>query len=297
MPKLKVLEIERFAIHDGPGIRTTVFLQGCPLRCPWCANPESQEIANHLMYKQDSCLRCGGCVSVCPKQALKIENDRVVIDRLLCDSCKKCEEACPTQSIRFVQTTLSVEEIVTELAKDEDYYKTSNGGITISGGEAFVQFDGFLSLIKACKEKGYHVAVETSGQISTEKLLEAEPYIDTFLWDIKHVDTDVLKKVTLGDLNLIMENLSLIDSGKVILRMPVIPNFNSDEKTILAVLELAYKNNIQRVDLLPYHRLGLNKYRQLDLPYTLEGEALHPSELEKYLEYQTEYGIKISIGG
>jgi len=297
MPRLKVLEIERFAIHDGPGIRTAVFLQGCPLRCPWCANPESQEIINHLMYKQDSCLKCSGCVEICPLKALRIKAERVVINRDVCDGCGKCAVVCPTQSIRFVQMDLSVDEVVNEVAKDEAYYQTSGGGVTISGGEVFVQFDGFLSLIKECKKRGFHVAVETTGQTSKEKLLEAEAYIDTFLWDIKHVDATKLKKETLGDLNLILANLDLIDPEKLIIRMPVIPGFNDDEETILAVFKLASSKGIKRVDLLPYHRLGLNKYRQLDRPYTLDCEAINPNELLKYLDYHKKYGLKISIGG
>jgi len=298
MPNLKVLEIERFAIHDGPGIRSTVFLQGCPLRCPWCANPESQEIRNHLMYKEESCLGCGSCTTVCPLDAITVSNGKIIIDRKKCDSCGKCGEVCPTQTMRFAQTEMNVDDIVKELAKDEAYYQTSNGGITISGGEAFVQFDGFLELIKECKSKGYHVAVETTGQTTKENLIKALPYIDLFLFDIKHTNPLVLKDVTLGKCEVILENLKLIDPSKVHIRMPIVPEFNFDDEHIIATLNIAKEQGIKRVDILPYHRLGVNKYKQLGMKYNMkEFEAVHPSELEKYREFGEKYGIHISIGG
>ena len=298
---LRVMEIERFAIHDGPGIRTVVFLQGCALFCPWCANPESHIIKKQLMYSENKCVRCKICLKNCPKENIKFINNRMFFDRSKCGECEICGELCPSRSISFVGRTKSIDEVMTEVMKDKDYYDDSNGGITISGGEPFVQYEGFLELLKESKKRGLNAAVETTGNVDLEKVMEAEPYIDLFLFDIKHTDKKKLLEVTGGDLDKILNNLEYIaskDPNKIIIRVPTIPTFNYEDKIINEIIDLACKHKIKELHLLPFHTLGKNKYDQIDKKYQLaDMEMLNKNELKKYLEVGKKKKINIKIGG
>lgn len=298
---LRVMEIERFAVHDGTGIRTVVFLQGCPLFCPWCANPESHVIKKILMYSENKCVRCETCLRNCPKGNIKFINNRMVFDRSTCGECEICGELCPSRAISFAGRNKSVDEIMKEVMKDKDYYDDSNGGITISGGEPFVQYEGFLELLKDSKSNGLNTAVETTGNVDFEKVVEAEPYIDLFLFDIKHTDKDKLLEVTGGDLDKILNNLEYIASknpNKIIIRVPIIPIFNYDDKTINEIIDLACKHKIKEIHLLPFHTLGKNKYDQIDKEYKLtDMKMLNKNELKKYLEVGKRKGVNIKIGG
>ena len=298
---LRAMEIERFAIHDGPGIRTIVFLQGCPLFCPWCSNPESQVIKKQLMYSENKCTKCQTCLKNCPKGSIKFINNRMVFNRSECGECEICGEVCPSRAISFAGRTKSIDEIMTEVMKDKDYYDDSNGGITISGGEPFVQYEGFLELLKESKRKGLNTAVETTGNVDIEKVMEAEPYIDLFLFDIKHTDKKKLLEVTGGNLDKMLSNLEYIASknlNKVIIRVPTIPTFNHDDKTINEIIDLACKYKIKELHLLPFHTLGKNKYGQIDRKYELNNmKMIDKNELKKYLESGKRRGVNIKIGG
>lgn len=298
---LRVMEIERFAIHDGPGIRTVVFLQGCPLFCPWCANPESHGIKKQLMYSENKCVRCRTCLKNCPKENIKFINNRMVFDRSKCGECEICGKLCPSRAISFAGRIKSIDEIMTEVMKDKDYYDDSNGGITISGGEPFVQYEGFLELLKESERKGLNTAVETTGNVALEKVMEAEPYIDLFLFDIKHTDKKKLLEVTGGDLDRMLNNLEYIASknpNKIIIRVPTIPTFNYNDKTINEIIDLACKHKIKELHLLPFHTLGKNKYDQIDKKYQItDMKMLNKNELKKYLEVGEKKGINIKIGG
>lgn len=306
--KVSILEIERFAIHDGPGIRTLVFLQGCPLHCSWCSNPESQQIRPHLLYLRNKCVGCGACVNACPHQAITYSQHLPVFNRERCHVCQSCANVCLQNAIRFAGEKVSIAYIMDMIRRDKVYYSQSGGGVTFSGGEAFVQFNGLTDLLSACREEGIHTAVETCGQVEPGKIREAFPLIDLFLFDIKHLDKTLLKKETGANLDAILENLSYIaacNSQKVIIRTPVIPGFNFNENEILfgktairPIFELALRLKIKNVHLLPYHTLGKDKYEQMGLVYPfaydhiLSKEALVPLK-----DTGEKMGLSVRIGG
>lgn len=295
------MEIERFAVHDGPGIRTVVFLQGCPLRCTWCSNPESQHIKSQLLYMKNKCVGCGVCAKTCPLGNITMEDGYPKFNRAKCTACKACEKACAHNAIKFTGHTITSAEIMETVLRDQDYYKASGGGITFSGGEAFVQFEGLMDLLAQSKKHNLHTVVETCGQVNPEKIKQAFPWIDLFLFDIKHVDKDKLKKETHADLNLILTNLQYIarqDPHKVIIRVPVIPMYNYTEQTIREIFDLAKENNIEQVHLLPYHTLGKSKYEQLGIDYHYPySSMLNKDELLPLKRIGEDMGLKIRIGG
>lgn len=299
--QLKTLEIERFAIHDGQGIRTTVFLQGCPLFCPWCANPESQKLKRQLRYMEHKCAMCGTCARVCPHGAVTMQEGKPIFDRDKCVVCGTCGRYCPAGAIVYAGDGMDVEDILKTALRDKDYYDTTGGGLTVSGGEPFVQFDGFLELLKQAKRSGLNTAVETTGNVPEEKFIEAEPYIDTFLFDIKHYDADKLKQAVGGDLPLILKNLAYAVSkgaDRVIARVPVIPGFNYDEESLRGIFGLVKKCGVKTVHLLPYHTLGRRKYEQLGWKYTMDGAAMVPKEeLKPYQKMGENMGLTVQIGG
>lgn len=299
--KISVMEIERFAIHDGPGIRTTVFLQGCPLRCLWCANPESQVIGKHLLYFENKCVGCGACAKACQYEAITFENNKPSFHREKCVQCLKCEEACPQNAIRFSGEEMTADDIMSVILRDKDYYENSGGGVTISGGEPFFQFEGFIELLKKCKESLIHTAVETCGQTSLDKIKQAIPYLDLFLFDLKHTNSQKLKEYTGGDLNLILGNIKYIasiDPKKIIIRVPVIPEFNYDEETLSSIFNIALDCGIEKVHLLPYHVLGLSKYEQLGKPYEFKcKKSLYKEDLLIFKKLDEGKGLSVQIGG
>lgn len=297
----RVMDIERFALHDGPGIRTVVFMQGCPLFCPWCANPESQVVKKQLMHIESKCTKCKTCLRNCPKDAINFIDDKIIFNRDLCGECEICGGVCPNNAIHFSGKIKGINEIIDEVMKDKEYYDDSNGGMTISGGEPFVQYEDFLQLLKEGKKRELNIAVETTGNVDINKIIEAEPYIDLFLLDIKHVEKEKLKEVTGGDFDKIVKNLEYISSknpNKIIIRVPVIPTFNYKDKIINEIIDLAYKYRVKEVHLLPFHTLGRNKYDQIGKKYEFaKMSILSKDELKKYLDVGMDKGMKIIIGG
>ncbi len=284
---IDVLNIERFATHDGPGIRSVVFLQGCPLRCPWCANPESQKRKAQLMHTTNKCVKCKACEKKCPNHAIHINEQGLVYDEHLCERCGQCVDVCLHDALTLSSKPMHVDEIMEEVLKDKDYYEHSNGGITISGGEAFVQFDGLIKILKASKKHHLHTCIETTGQCSLNQLQEASKYTDLFLFDVKHLDAEVLKHITGGNASLILSNLEWLakqDPSKVIIRVPVIPNFNYEETLLMDILAFASKWNIQEVHFLPYHTLGKAKYEKLQETYTWSTIMMDKKVLEPYMD-------------
>lgn len=297
---ISVSNIERFATHDGPGIRTTVFLQGCSLHCPWCANPETWTIQPVLMHDEKKCVHCHICEKGCPKQAISF-HPSFSWDISKCGECHACVSNCMSAALNFSGKVMSINEILEEVLKDKEYYDASSGGITISGGEPFVQFESFLELIQACKEKGLHVAVETTGNYPLEKVKEAMPYIDLFLFDIKHLDKEKLWNVTGGYLNRILGNLryiTSINSKKVILRTPVIPGFNYDLESLTSIIQLAKELDVLEINLLPYHSLGKSKWEKLHKEYAYEGlSMMDKKELSEYKKIAESMDVSVKIGG
>lgn len=295
---IKVSNIERFATHDGPGIRTTIFLKGCPLHCPWCANPETWTLDTILMHDEKKCVRCHCCQNECEKKAIDFDPD-FKINRNLCDGCQKCMDVCIPEAISFSGKEMTIDEILEEISKDDAYYKNSNGGITLSGGEPLFQFEEVFKLIQILKEKGYHIAIETTGMYNLNVLKKVEPYIDLFLHDIKHLNKEKLESITGASKEIVFNNLDYLSKTckeKVIIRTPVIPGFN--EEIVKDIILYAKEKGFKEVNLLPYHSLGKNKWHNLKKDYVYENEKMmDKSHLSSYTELGKELNICVKIGG
>ncbi len=303
-PKLNtkglVFDIQKFSVHDGPGVRTIVFLKGCPLSCKWCCNPESQSDVPQVMFIAQNCIGCKRCGEVCNNSAIDF-NLLNRVDQNKCVHCGKCVEVCFSEALNMAGTVKSVEKILTELSKDNIMYRRSGGGITLSGGEALDQPDFAEELLKGCKLKGFHTAIETSAFTSSTVLDRVSPWLDLIMMDIKHMDSSKHKEYVGQNNEIILENAKIIaQSGKpLIIRIPIITGFNDDEKNIRATAKFVVSlKNVQEVHLLPYHRLGQNKYDYLGCIYKLL--ELKPS-LEEDMEYLKKVveaeGIICKIGG
>jgi pyruvate formate lyase activating enzyme len=277
----KVYDIQGFSVQDGPGIRTTVFLKGCPLRCPWCHSPESQEFHSQLSWISMRCIdidKCGKCLTACPKSAItpgaviqhmatKEDIRLVAIDRDKCDNCGACANVCYPDALYMCGTDYTVEELTEKLIRDKPFYDQSGGGVTISGGEALSQPEFTLALLKALKEKGIHTALDTTG-FSSEKNIDAVlPYTDLFLYDLKHMRSDMHKQVIGVPNEMILKNAKKIADagGKLQVRIPVIPRFNDSEENIRETGEFckALGDAVTVIQLLPYHNLGVMKHQRI----------------------------------
>ncbi len=277
-----VSDIKRFAVHDGEGIRTTVFLKGCSLKCVWCHNPESIGFKPQLAYYKAKCLNCGECVSACKNGAHKIENGIHIFDASLCIGCGECEKACLGDALKFYGKKMSVDEILPLLLEDRSYYETSGGGVTLSGGESLCQADFCLELLKRLKEEGINTAVDTCGFVTKEALEKVLPYTDMFLYDIKAIDPAVHKKCTGHTNELILENIKFIDSlgKKIEVRIPFVPDFNSEEIEKMRDF-LKDLKNITAVKVLAYHNYASSKYDALGMENTLPEKTPSEQEVKK----------------
>lgn len=248
-------------MHDGPGIRTTVFLKGCPLRCEWCHNPETQKQGAELLFYSDKCIACGTCVNICPHSAHVTEDCRHTFDRTKCSLCGECANVCPTKAIDVCGREMTVENILAAAEKDRAFYGDL-GGITLSGGEPFTQKENTVALLKACKEKGFHTAVETCGYADADIILNAAPYVDLFLWDIKDTNDARHRQYTGVSNRRILENLLLVNetNAGIRLRCILVNRVNTDELHYSAIAGIAKRiNNFDGVEILPYHAYGGKK--------------------------------------
>lgn len=286
-----ILRFERASIHDGQGLRTVLFLKGCPLTCPWCSTPESRKLKPQRGYIEELCTLCGRCVDACPEQALAlgVAEKKVIIDQSRCKLCFSCAAVCPQNAIKQYGFTLTVEETVEQIRKDEIFYFHSGGGLTISGGEPFWQPDFTAAVLKHCKKLGIHTAVESSMHVPFSQIEIALPWLDHLYADLKQMDSR-LHQTWLGEDNrLILENIKKVnDSGfslEITIRLPLIPGFNDSDQNLREIVEFCAKlNNIKEIEILPYHRLGSDTYRHLGLEYQCR-DLVPPSE--KYLEERT----------
>ncbi len=277
-----IFEIKRFAVHDGNGIRTTVFFKGCPLNCKWCHNPEGLSNKPELAYYQNKCVNCGECVSVCTASAHRIVGGVHVFDRNKCVACGKCEDACLGNALKFYGKETSVEEVLNVALLDKAFYLSSGGGVTLSGGECLCQANFCAELLKKLKENGIHTAVDTCGYASKQALDKVLPYTDVFLYDLKGFEESLHIKNT-GKSNVkILENLSYLDKrGKNIeIRIPFVPGHNDKDLEKLAPIVNSL-NNVKNVKILPYHNLAGSKYISLGKENVLPKKLPNKEDIEK----------------
>jgi pyruvate formate lyase activating enzyme len=300
VPKGQVFSIQRYSIQDGPGIRTTVFFKGCPLRCAWCSNPESQNLHAEVMVRQQKCEGCGECVVACPRDAVALVEGAASIDRSLCDLCMECVEACPTGSLEVSGKEITIEEAVHECCQDEPFYRNSGGGVTLSGGEPLYQPDFAQRFLKACKEKGLNTALDTCGYAPWEVFEGILAYTDLVLYDVKHLDPEMHLRGTGVENGLILDNLrKTADSGRasVWIRIPLIPGYNDSEEHAGDLARTVAKMSVEKVSLLNYHEWGRPKYGFLGREYPFGGKDIEDQEKLKRLRDIIEAGgPSVTIG-
>lgn len=304
--KATIFNIQKYNLYDGPGVRTLIFFQGCPLRCKWCANPEGLERRPRLMFKAASCINCAACVVACPQGIHKLnEQGNHVIDwqwSNTCTGCGACVSACKQNALSIVGETKTVSELVDIIMEDKLFYDISGGGVTLGGGEVLMQPEAAAALLKACKQEGIHTAIETCGFARREDILNVAQYVDLFLFDLKHLDSRRHKELTGIANEQILENLEtlLIKNYNVKIRMPLLKNINDSREEIQAVAETLkpYRTmpNFQGIDLLPYHKLGVNKYQQLGKTYAIEGDpSLSETDLDRIESWIRQYNLPVRV--
>ena len=278
MTKATVFEIKRFAVHDGDGIRTTVFLKGCPLKCLWCHNPEGISARSELAFYAHKCIGCGECAKVCPSGAHRMTDGGHVFDRSRCTGCGACAKDCLGNALTFYGKEMTVEELMPILLEDREFYDGTGGGVTLSGGECLLQADFCAELLCACREAGLHTAVDTSGAVPRESFDKVIPYTDVFLYDLKAATSETHARCTGMGNERILENLRYLDEKgcAIEIRIPYVPHYNSGEREGLLAI-LAGVKNLVRVRVLAYHSFAGSKYEALGKENTLP-EALPTSE-------------------
>lgn len=299
-----IYSIQRYCIHDGPGIRTNIFLKGCQLKCPWCANPESQQDRKEISFAAHKCAQCGLCTQKCPREALDLsQKERIDLEK--CNFCGICVRYCPQECYQIFGREVTVEELLFEAEKDLPYYKNSGGGITVSGGEPTLQWEFLELFLKACKEKGLDTAMETHGYASYSVMERLAPFVDHFLIDVKHMNSALHERVVGVPNGRILDNIRRLSKSlekEVALRIPCILGFNMEEENRRAIREFAQEiagtGNLHMIHLLPYHNLGMGKYEALGREYSME--ELSPMKEEELLGYEEELreaGLPVIIGG
>jgi pyruvate formate lyase activating enzyme len=298
-----VFNIQRYSIEDGPGIRTTVFLKGCPLQCLWCSNPESQSPVPELAHQDSLCNGCGDCLKVCAKEAISlVPNDgkfKIKIDRGKCNKCGKCVDVCAAGALKFYGQNMSVDEVFDVVIKDKGYYSRSGGGVTAGGGEPLRQADFVAALFHRLQRTGIHTTIDTSGYSSLSALEKVLPEVDLFLFDVKLMNRQEHKKFTGKYNDVILRNARLIVEKGVpmIIRVPLIHGINDSEENLGETARFVSElDNKLQVNLLPYHRFGIGKYEMLDMDYQLNNiEYLNDEQLQRAMEVFKRYGLDCEI--
>ena len=295
-----IFNIKRFAIHDGPGIRTTIFLKGCSLRCQWCHNPESWLRQPEISFDQEKCIQCYQCLSTCPEQAIFLKEGYPYTDKKKCLLSGRCVSICPAQARVIIGNKVETEEIIREIKKDLIFYQESGGGVTFSGGEPLEQIDFLAELLFLCQQEGIHRVVDTCGYAPWSHFERILSLVDYWLYDLKVLDEQKHLEYTGISNQLILDNLKRLSrqNKNIEIRIPLIPGVNDDKGEIAEMAELIQSLALNEVSILPFHKLGLDKYRRLGL-VTEMAHTLTPSKayLESIAEIFTRNNLKVNIGG
>ena len=285
-PTSTIFDIQRFSIHDGPGIRTTVFLKGCPLHCLWCHNPESQDFLPEISYDPATCIHCGACIDACPQACHTLDNGTHRFDRTRCTRCGLCADACCTGALERIGRTATVGEVMDDVLRDKPFYASSGGGMTLSGGEPLAQPEFSAALLRAAKREGLRTCVETSGAVPFSTFADIMPFVDLFLYDIKETDPVSLAQATGARMDEVLGNLKKLDDAgaSIILRCPIIPGLNDREDHFIALARLAEKlHGIRGIDLMPYHPLGTGKQARTGKPDAFVSTMPSDATVENWL--------------
>jgi pyruvate formate lyase activating enzyme len=299
--KGRIFNIQRFSVEDGPGIRTTLFMKGCPLACPWCSNPESQKVASELAFIRSLCNDCGRCVTACEPGAISlVEGGGVAIDRERCDRCGDCVPACAFNGLKIFGREISVEEALREIKKDELYYRNSGGGVTASGGEPLRQAEFVAAFFEGCRQAGIHTTLDTCGYAFRSDLERVLPHTDLVLFDLKLIDNDTHMEVVKAPNTPILDNAKIVADSPVpmIVRIPLIPGLTETDANLRAITRFVSElgDGVSAVNLLPYHRFGMSKYEMLAEDYELS-DLTPPSEerLEAVVAVFDSLGLECEI--
>ena len=299
-----ITNVQKFSIHDGDGIRTSVFFKGCPLKCDWCHNPETQRFEKEMQCDKEKCVGCGTCAKVCPNGAISMENGKPEMKKDACTFCGKCVNFCPIGIREIIGREYSVKELIKELMKDQMFYEESGGGVTLSGGEVMaMDIDYILAIAKELKRQDVTLTIDTCGYVPYEKFQAILPYVNTFLYDVKVMDPKLHKKYIGVDNQLILDNLIRLaaDGARIYIRIPTIKEVNGNEKNMKETIAFLKEHDIHpaQINLLPYHDTGSGKYSKLDMEY--KGTDLHApekEEMESFVRLFVESGFQnTKIGG
>ena len=297
-PQGTIFDIQRFSIHDGAGIRTLVFMKGCPLDCLWCCNPESQSTRPELLLFPTRCIGCGSCREACQHDAVSPGEAGIFsTNHPACEICGRCVETCPAGARALSGRLASVAEVLREVERDQIFYRTSGGGVTVSGGEPLFQAGFVAELLKACRRQGIDTAIETCGHAAWEDFACVLAHTDSVLFDLKHMDPIAHRRFTGVGNELILANLRRAVEGgaRVVLRLPLVPGYNTDADTVRAVAALARELSIAELHLLPYHRLGESKYEASGRTYPLHDLAPPSAEQIQALKRTSEDGTELTV--
>ncbi len=291
-----VFDIQRFALHDGPGIRTVIFLKGCPFECVWCCNPESIALEPQLSFEEEKCNNCLQCIDYCPTGALKSVEGNLSVTFDLCDACGKCIAECPKRALKLYGYQTDTETMMATVMKDFDYYRNSGGGLTLSGGDALFQFDFAIDLLRKAKTNGLNTCIETEGYGTTEQFLQLLPIVDYFYFDYKITDPFDHERYTGVAQKMVLENLKLLaeHNAHITLRCVVIPDINDNDEHFKSIAALSIKfSAIRAVELLAYHDYGSIKYKQIGKPlYPIDSSSVTPEVADAWVKRIREFGCR-----